>query len=207
LDYAVTEQTLRARTARPLLDLAIDLGELPAAADVAETMAATLELWDHCVRLVRRFFPPDLAEIERREYRRHPKTGRLVPMDVELRVKRLSLHSPLEVLFVAVANKSAPVLWGGAALFALERILQMIQSWQMGRLDYRERRAQVQAVEHEAEQLLARHATQVAYEHSAERRPATDRPRTPDSEAVEAVRVLSRSQIVRAEIRADENES
>jgi hypothetical protein len=86
-------------------------------------------LWRNCVELVERPLPPWRDEDD------HD------PMASALCVKSMRLGSSWEALLTVVADKSAPLLYGGAALVALQRLLKMLMDWQQHRMNLRERRA------------------------------------------------------------------
>ena len=56
------------------------------------------------------------------------------------------LGSSWEALLTVVADKSAPLLYGGAALVALQRLLKMLMDWQQHRMNLRVHSPTVQAI-------------------------------------------------------------
>jgi hypothetical protein len=105
----------------------------------------------------------------------------------------MSLSSPWEALLTVAAEKSAPLLYAGAAMVALQRLLQMVMEWQRHRLDVADRRLRIEAV-----QLLRQHATEVRRDGG----PASEI--EPSSEALAALVTLAQLPIVRAEIQSEE---
>jgi hypothetical protein len=105
----------------------------------------------------------------------------------------MSLSSPWEALLTVAAEKSAPLLYAGAAIVALQRLLQMVMEWQRHQLDVAERRLQI-----EAAQLLRQHATEVRREGGSAAEIEAS------SEALAALVTLARQPIVRAEIQSEE---
>jgi hypothetical protein len=108
-------------------------------------------------------------------------------------IRRMSLNSPWEALLTVAAEKSAPLLYAGAVVVALQRLLQMVMEWQRHRLDVADRRLQIEAM-----QLLRQHATEVRREGGAVSE------LTPSPEALAALVSLARLPVVRAEIRSEE---
>lgn len=169
---------------RPVLDVAIDLGSMPPVVRVTECISAVTSVWvrSALVAGVRLTSPP--SEVG------SPKQ---VSIRQSLVIRRMSLSSPWEALLTVAAEKSAPLLYGGAALVALQRLLQMVMEWQRHRLDVAERRLQI-----EAAQLLRQHAMEV------HREGGQVSEIEPSPEALAALVTLARQPIVRAEIQSEE---
>lgn len=122
-----------------LLYLAVDLGPSPTMARFGREVAAVNTLWWHCVRLA--------------TFSRTPQYGRAVaarlapkfvvvdpeqypePPVYELVVRRTQLASPWVTTLTTVAERYAPVGYGVAALWGLQRLMNMVMEWQRHRLD------------------------------------------------------------------------
>lgn len=169
---------------QPVLDVAIDLGPMPPVVRVTECISAVTGVWvrSALVAGVRLASPPSEVGSPKRVSIRH-----------SLVVRRMSLSSPWEALLTVAAEKSAPLLYAGAAMVALQRLLQMVMEWQRHRLDVADRRLRIEAV-----QLLRQHATEVRRDGG----PASEI--EPSSEALAALVTLAQLPIVRAEIQSEE---
>ena len=169
---------------QPVLDVAIDLDQMPPVVRVTECLGALTGAWvrSALVAGVRLASPPSEVGSPKR-----------VSIRQSLVVRRMSLSSPWEALLTVAAEKSAPVLYAGAAMVALQRLLQMVMEWQRHRLDVAERRLQI-----EVAQLLRQHATEVRREGG----PVSEI--EPSSDALTALITLARRPILRAEIQPED---
>jgi hypothetical protein len=209
---SVTVDALAVGTARPNLDLAIDLGDTPALLDVAEHMDALVGVWAYCLERSRRAERGRHTSIVRPP---PPQTRAEVEADVArqlavrngprlLAVKRMSLASPWEALLTVAAGKSAPVLYLGAAVVALERLMRMLMEWQQHRMDMAERKGALSIDRPELMELralLERHAAR-GRDEAGEPSDSAVPPRT--VEPSDPIVTLARRRIVRAQLIPDE---
>jgi hypothetical protein len=137
-----------------LLYLAIDLGPRPTMASFGQEVSAVNVLWSHCVRLaVLRnlsggWFHGTSASSE-------PRYDRT--LEFTLVIRRTRLESPWVSVLTTLAERSAPVGYGFAALWGLQRLLRMVMDWQRHRLDLELGRRQFDQLP-TAEELIQQHA-------------------------------------------------
>lgn len=123
-----------------LLYLAIDVGERPTMSEYSRQVNALNILWWHCVALSQVRVPTQRGEKPPDTYRiANPSAA---PHQVRIELERISpllitrtnMASPWISVLTTLAEKSAPVGYGLTALFALQRLLNMIMDWQRHRV-------------------------------------------------------------------------
>jgi len=113
--------------------VSIDLGTEPLLSDYWAQAKYLNNLCDYCSTFEwQRVLKGPMVEPAVRQAGYDP-TGKTI-------VVRTSLASPWETVLGSVADKSAPVAYGMAALFAIRQLLSIVKEWQMHRLDVAERR-------------------------------------------------------------------
>ncbi|MGW4397280.1 hypothetical protein ACWEHA_18505 [Amycolatopsis nivea] len=138
-----TEAEAGARTGAELLFVSIDLGALPALGALDRNTVALRALTRHARMLVAL---PSMPNAERYLYYRQKRVPNRLPSQrgilpapqgwtADLRVVRMSMSSPWQVVLAEVARASSPVAYTGAALFALQQLLKMVMSWQQHRIE------------------------------------------------------------------------
>jgi hypothetical protein len=188
-------------TGSPVLEVSIRLGRLPRVDEVGAVFASLESVWRSSMYHLRPYFvePHELPQ---------PVTSHLDPLDpgAILRLRRISLNSPLEILLVTAADRFVPIVYAAAGLVALERALRLVRDWQMMRLDIRERRAQVLMAEQEADELLDQHLSSITAEMRAQgRSPRGGEPFLRSSVARDGIRRLSSHPVERATLRPDDS--
>jgi len=171
------------------LYLVIDLGSFPRIQAVSDRLTALDVLWDHCLFLTsdryRSYSDYRQAVQRRKKSRDRDYWSRPLVDTSELRIRRMSLDSPWEVLLTVAAERSEPIMYGGAAIVAMDRLLKMLMDWQRHRMDMSERRAGLSG------------PGEVVREH---RMQSSNSDESHDRSATSAASVLADAPIVRAEL-------
>ncbi|MET9264080.1 hypothetical protein [Amycolatopsis sp. NPDC004079] len=159
-----------ARTDAELLFVAVDLGALPALEAVERNTVALRALTRQARMLVAL---PRMPNAERYLYYRQDRAPRrdalwrgAAPLSEEgwaadLRVARMSMASPWQVVLAEVARASSPVAYGGAALIALQQLLKMVMTWQQHRVELERAELDLQARRHELALRVMRESSTV----------------------------------------------
>ncbi|MGW4474508.1 hypothetical protein ACWENQ_32965 [Nonomuraea sp. NPDC004354] len=140
------------RARRPVLELSIDLGDHPPLERVTQSMVALNEVWRFALRISQgspsfpvAWHPEFAAMLAAYRPENYGYIGDEYEIELhELLVRRTILASPWETILTVAANHSGVVMYGGAALITLERILKMLMDWQSHRLALEERRHQLE---------------------------------------------------------------
>jgi hypothetical protein len=75
-----------------------------------------------------------------------------------IKIVRTSVASPWVTVLGSATESAMPLGYGLAALFSLERLLNMIKSWQTHRLTMKSRELELRMRQSEAQELAVRHA-------------------------------------------------
>ncbi|WP_340687306.1 hypothetical protein LCL61_14505 [Amycolatopsis coloradensis] len=110
--------------AGPLLFLEVDLGPVPTLEDYQRNVTALLILAGHASLL-----PPVGSRWLDPSARVLPRSPGIV---------RTTMASPWVSVLSGLAERSAPVAYGAAALYGLHRLLEMVMTWQRHRLEIEE---------------------------------------------------------------------
>jgi hypothetical protein len=146
----------------PVFDLAVDLGEAPPLQDVLGYLETLNYAWEDTFDMLtdahlRQYQGgADVIEVEGQVRRRDEWRKETSPEERlrallqgrehgrrSLLVQRMSLASPWEALLAVATEKSAPVMYGAAALVAFQRLLGTVMDWQRHRMDLLERRSKL----------------------------------------------------------------
>ncbi|MFJ8909992.1 hypothetical protein [Amycolatopsis sp. NPDC102389] len=114
----------------PLLLVEVDLGQLPTLEDYQRNVTALLILAGHASLL------PPLGP------RWQDPSARILPRSPS--VVRTTMASPWVSVLSGLAERSAPVAYGAAALYGLHRLLEMVMTWQRHRLEIEEGKARLE---------------------------------------------------------------
>lgn len=114
----------------PLLLLEVDLGPAPTLEDYQQNVTALLILAGHASLL-----PPV-------EGRWLDSSARVLPRSPV--IVRTTMASPWVSVLSGLAERSAPVAYGAAALYGLHRLLEMVMTWQRHRLEIEEGEARLE---------------------------------------------------------------
>ncbi|MFI5563491.1 hypothetical protein ACIA2T_29765 [Amycolatopsis japonica] len=114
----------------PLLRLEVDLGPAPTLEDYQRNVTALLILSGHASLL-----PPV-------EGRWLDSSARVLPRSPV--IVRTTMASPWVSVLSGLAERSAPVAYGAAALYGLHRLLEMVMTWQRHRLEIEEGEARLE---------------------------------------------------------------
>jgi hypothetical protein len=134
-------------------------------------------LWRHCLRLsviaseprssLREALLNELGTaVDPEPLPGHPYAGinssdanrlREIEQASPLLIPRTSLASPWVSVLTTVAEKSAPIAYGMAALFAMQRLLDMVITWQRHRFDLIQKES---TVLRSAQEVVTRHASE-----------------------------------------------
>jgi hypothetical protein len=134
------------RTSAQLLYLAIDLDEEPGFGTFAEQVEAVDRLQRHCALLYPTYISPQRRGDDpnpKPPARLHYRDESVPASQYEINVIRTSMASPWVTVLTEVAKSSAPVAYGVGALFALQKLMQMVMEWQNHRQALTERREKV----------------------------------------------------------------
>ncbi|WP_406641162.1 hypothetical protein [Amycolatopsis sp. WGS_07] len=146
-----------ARTGAELLFVSIDLGTLPTLGALDRNTVALRALTKHARILVALPGVPEAEQFRYYQQKRVPtrlpqQRGSLPPRlgwAADLRVVRMSMASPWQVVLAEVAKASSPVAYTGAALIALQQLLKMVMVWQQHRIELARAEIDLQARRHE----------------------------------------------------------
>ncbi len=164
------------RVGASLLYVAMDLGSPPSMQWFGRQVDHVNTLWRHCLRLSVIVNEPqsslreallndsgfaDPESFPGQSYAGMPASDadrlRQIEQASPLLISRTSLASPWVSVLTTVADKSAPIAYGMAALFAIQKLFDMVITWQRHRFDMQQMRP---TPLHSAEQVVMRHASE-----------------------------------------------
>ncbi|GAA4465879.1 hypothetical protein [Phytohabitans houttuyneae] len=127
--------------AMPVLELSIDLGVRPSMVELAKQTQAIVQLWEFSRSVVMSMpvFPEQWHEPTARRLTAvpHPRWVQYGdddwPGPEVLCIRQMSIASPWEVFLTVAAERAAPLMYGGAVLVGLERIIRLVMDWQVHR--------------------------------------------------------------------------
>lgn len=124
---ATLEET-STRLSQDLLVVA-DLGDMPQAAEVTQFLDSVNGIWKHAT-----LYATDPVTRRPGIYLHGLSTAQLLPV---LRVRRLRMESPLEVVFSNAAEGATPLAYIAVVTLAVERVVRLIMEWQLHRVALR----------------------------------------------------------------------